>query len=132
MTDLKSMDKVLKFLPIFEKQGFSAGEVVANKGQFPYINYSPEVRDFISTLNESGLIRPFDWGSWQNEATRYFNDPAQLDSADIDTLSKLLTLHVRKERFCEGHLKHMLESGHIVEIFKRLRTIKDENHQPDL
>jgi len=123
------MDNVLKFLPIFEKQSFSAGEVVANKGEFPYVNYSPEVREFIRTLDEYGLIRPFDWGSWQNEATRYFNDPSQLDSADLETLSKLLTLHIRKERFCEGHLKHMFGSGHIVEILKRLQTISEEgNH----
>jgi len=37
-----------------------------------------------------------------------------LERADLETIRKLLTLHVRKERFCEGHLLGMFESGHLT------------------
>jgi hypothetical protein len=127
---IENIDSVLAFLPVFERPGFSAGEIVSEKGKCPYVDYSPDVHAFIRTLYDCGWIRLFDWGSWQNEAIRYFGDSSQLDSADLNTLSKLLTLHVRKERFCEGNLFAMIENGYIVAILKRLRTIREEgSHQ---
>jgi len=35
----------------------------------------------------------------------------------------LLTIHVRKERFCEGHLACVCESGHIVSVLKKLKQL---------
>ena len=36
-----------------------------------------------------------------------------MDAADIETIRKLLTTHVRKDRFCEGHLGLMHSNGHL-------------------
>jgi hypothetical protein len=122
---IEHIDKILTFLPKFERPGFSAGECISQKGEFPYCKYAPEVHAFISTIYDDGWIYLFDWSSWQKEAIKYLNDPSELESADLDTLRKLLTLHVRKERFCEGHMSEMIKSGHIVAILKRLRMIRD-------
>ena len=83
---------------------------------------------FVSALHEHGFIRPFDWGGWQSEAERYVEDPAQLQRADLETICKLLTIHVRKERFCEGHLAAMFECGHLTAVLRRLADLLEEHH----
>ena len=51
--------------------------------------------------------------------------PGALDDADLVTLVKLLTLHVRKERFSGGQLANALEQGWLAAILERLRNVPD-------
>ncbi len=85
--------------------------------------YSKEVDSFIETLYNQNIIYPFDWPAWQEQAEKYFKDPNLLEQAGLDTLRRLLTIHLRKERFCEGHLGAVIKSGHILKILKRLKVI---------
>jgi hypothetical protein len=39
---------------------------------------------------------------------------------------ELLTAHVRGDRFVEGHLASVFESGHITAILRRLKQIREE------
>ena len=48
-----------------------------------------------------------------------------VELADSEPILKLLTTHVRKERFCEGHLAAMFEDGHIVALLRRLKVIRE-------
>jgi hypothetical protein len=43
------------------------------------------------------------------------------------TLRKLLTTHVRADRFVEGHLAGVLESGHMLAILRRLKDIRQQS-----
>lgn len=54
--------------------------------------------------------------NWQNEAQHFVQHPELLNNADISTLQKLLTTHVRKERFCSGNLAQMIDNGHLQAI----------------
>lgn len=85
--------------------------------------YPAPVLAFLHSLSDSRLFIPFDWGSWQDEAARLFSDPGLIQEADPLTIRRLLTTHVRKERFCEGHLAGLCESGHIVSVLKRLKQL---------
>jgi hypothetical protein len=78
--------------------------------------------DFIKALSTNGFIQPFDWMNWW-EGEQLVNNPALLKKASQQTLRKLLTAHVRADRFSEGHLAAMFEAGHIVMILKRLAEI---------
>ena len=120
------LDAVLKFLPIFERPGYVFGEWHSPAGQFPYYSMSREVLDFIQALSAQEIIFSFDWPSWQEEAVQYVSDPGAVERADLLTLRKLLTLHVRKDRFVEGHLAHMLEDGHITAVLRRLNKIREQ------
>jgi hypothetical protein len=120
------LDAVLAFLPTFTQPGYAFGEWRRPEGRFPYYEQNRDVGDFVSTLYDRQVVFSFDWPSWQDEAERLFNEPGALAAADLLTLRKLLTTHVRKERFSEGHLAHMLESGHITAILRRLQEIRDE------
>ena len=107
---VESIDKVLKYLSIFEKKEYR----------------SKEVSEFVETLYEEGFIISFDWGGWQSQAEQFCSNPELLNTADMITLQKLLTTHVRKDRFCEGHLACVLKEGHITAILRQLKKIQKE------
>jgi hypothetical protein len=118
----QQVDRVLEFLPAFESPGYRFGEW----GDSGYFSYSPEVDDFIKTLYEQDILVDFDWVSWKEEAQRYQSKVDALQQADLLTLRKLLTVHVRADRFTKGHLASVLESGHITAILSRLEQIRDQ------
>ncbi|MDD1443610.1 ADP-ribosylglycohydrolase family protein [Dolichospermum sp. ST_sed3] len=115
---------VLIFLPIFEKSDFISGQWVVKEGIMPYYNYTSEVSDFMAALYQHGFIRSFNWANWE-EGKRLLDDPALLQKSSFQTIRKLLTAHVRTERFSEGHLAHLFETGQIVMILKRLAEINN-------
>jgi len=130
---IQSIDKVLRFLPIFEQSGYEFfkwgdGSFYFEDGSnvFPAPIYSADVDEFVETLYEEGFIICFDWIKWQDEAEQLFLDPNALKTAGVETLQKLLTTHIRKDRFCEGHLAGMLSEHHITAILRRLSEIRDE------
>jgi hypothetical protein len=120
----KQLDAVLRFLPKFEQPEVVFGEWRSPEGQVPYYSMTGEAMDFFRAIQP--ILFPFDWPSWQEEAERYVVDPQALATADLLTLRKLLTTHVRKDRFVEGHLGGMLESSHITAILRRLKEIREQ------
>ena len=118
----QQMDAVLAHLPILERPGCPFGEW----DSAGYFAYSPEVDAFVAALYAQDLLLVFDWPSWRAEAQRYLSQPEALETADLTTLRKLLTTHVRADRFSEGHLAGVLQSGHITAILRRLKAIRDQ------
>lgn len=119
-------DALLRFLAIFEAPGFVFATFKGKPGQLAYPILGPEAEAFIDALQEHGWVVPYDWPAFQEKAAAYVADPSKLATADSSTLQKLLTLHVRKERFASGHLLEMYECGHIVAILKRMDAIASE------
>jgi hypothetical protein len=126
---------VTRFLPLLEAPGFSAGklaggEVVGRNAegapirQMPYFVYAPALQELVQELYDGGWIQDFDWPSWQGEAERYYEHPELVGRARFRTLVRLLTTHVRKDRFCEGHLAAMVEGGHVAAILRRLQELR--------
>ena len=97
----------------------------------PFFVHSPDVKDFISGLYERGLIIRFDWGAWEPKRN-YFEKPELLANAPLIDCLKLLTSHVRADRFVEGHLASVLEDGHITDILRRMREIREAGEPIDL
>lgn len=122
----ENIHAILKFLPVFEHPDFAPGKWIMREGQFPYCNYGPEVLSFLDSLDENGFIQPFNWTYWE-EGKQLVENPALLQYASLQTLRKLLTLHIRADRFTEGHLAVMFETGQITMILKRLAEIYKSN-----
>jgi len=91
------------------------------------VEYHPMVQSLIEALHESNLIQPFDWPSWQKKAEEYYRGSKSIESVEFETCIKLLTTHVRKDRFCSGHFGAMVKAGHIQRILKRLATLCEES-----
>jgi O-acetyl-ADP-ribose deacetylase len=113
---------VLAFLPMLERGDFSAGHWEGEGFSSSY-SYRGEVVRFLDTLYSASVVYDFDWPAWRHQAERYLRRPSTLENARLSTLRKLLTLHVRKDRFSEGHFAAVLESGHIAGILKRAEKI---------
>jgi hypothetical protein len=122
----QNLDAVLRFLPVFARPETVFGEWLSPEGQSPYYALSQETTDFVETLYKQRIVFAFDWKSWQDEAQKFVSNPESLKAADLLALSKLLSTHVRKDRFVEGHLAKLLASGHITAILSRLKEIREE------
>ena len=122
----EDIDAILKFLPKFEKPDFSPGIAREGKGEFSWVEYCHDVLAFELALYEHHFIVELDWEFWQRHAEEYYRNPDLLATADIPTLRRILTVHVRKDRLCEGHLARMFTSGQITGILHRLRDIAEE------
>lgn len=119
----QNIERVLNFLPYFKDSSSKFYTIDKVKIMDPYI-YDVRVHDFIRTIYKENFIIIFDHPRWQNEALKYIEDPKLLESASLLILPKLLTLHIRKERFCSGHLAAAIDTGHMVKILMRLKELK--------
>jgi hypothetical protein len=124
------IEAVIKFLPIFEAIApDDFAHLVGSTdvaGEIPFmghLEYHPAVYKFMDACYENGMVLSFDWGAWSRQAHRYMRDPPLVMSAKLNTCMKLLTAHLRAERFCDGHLQEVLESGHITAILRRLQHL---------
>lgn len=93
-----------------------------SRGKLAILQLHPAVLDFIRALSGNGFIQPFDWMNWR-EGEQLVDNPALLRRANLQILRKLLTAHVRADRFTEGHLAGTFESGHMTLILKRMAEI---------
>jgi hypothetical protein len=116
------------FLPIFEAIApDDFAHLVGSTdvaGEIPFmghLEYHPEVCKFMDACYENGMVLSFDWGAWSDEAHGYMKDPRLVTCASLNTCMNLLTIHLRAERFCDGHLAEVLRSGHIIAILRRLQ-----------
>lgn len=122
----KGIDKILSALPLFERKGTKLYQINAQHSLLEPYTYSSEVNGFLQTLHDEGFIlSTFNWGVWLEEANQYVNEPDLLHYADLLTLQKLLTTHVRMERFNSGNLAQLIDNGHILEVLRQLALIRD-------
>lgn len=84
----------------------------------------------INALNEAAyrlgwVLTDFDWSEWAHgpECQALVKDPASVASADPLTLARLLTSHLRQDRFCEGHLQAAFQDGHLTAIVRRAEAL---------
>lgn len=80
---------------------------------------------FMQAVYDNGLVVDFDWGQWEPIAEQFLH-PVVMAQAALPDLVRLLTLHVRKERFCWGHLESVITSGHIHQLLQRLHQIRHQ------
>lgn len=78
------------------------------------------LRGLVEDLYNARIVYSFDWPEWQAEAERLYRDKKALQVASLADLRRLLTTHVRKDRFCEGHLDAMLRTGHLLAILEQV------------
>jgi hypothetical protein len=126
MLTSKQIDALLPYLDRFTAEGFSVGTWHNPPGVFPWFEFNEAVSEFQQALYDNGWITSsFNWTDWQETAKEYVEKPQTIESADAKTIQKLFTTHVRKERFCEGHLAAMFENGHVVALLRRLKEVRE-------
>jgi hypothetical protein len=126
------IEAVLKHLPILTKPNPSVSQWHSSERkdgviEMPREEHSAEISQLLSDLYENCFVVDFDWPSWETSARGYVEDAERLKTASLDTLQRLLTTHVRKDKFCEGHFSEMVRCGHIRAILERLAALHGGN-----
>lgn len=126
--DPQTLRALAAFLPRFEVPGFVFGGVRPGpRAFFGWFELSPVATDFVSACYEAGWVQwpDFDWGTWKNsaEARRLYFDPAALETATPEQLSRLLTVLIRQERFVDCALNAAFQSGVLLRILRRIAVL---------
>ena len=104
---------------------------VGTWGDMPSVVGPETARAFMDYVYRSGLLLDdFDWQAWQEEAISYLDYRIRLETSDLQTVRKLLTAHVRADRFAEGHFDALLENGFFRDLLERVAVLVGENAAP--
>jgi len=87
--------------------------------------YHERIDAFQRPCYDNGLVQSFPWTLWSDECERYEADAELVALADLETCIKLITAHIRAERFADGHLAAVFRSGHIFAVLRRLKQLGD-------
>jgi len=79
---------------------------------------------FLHVLYKQGFVLSFDWQAEFAGREKYLGDEAVLKAMNLEDLRKVLTAHVRMDRFCEGHLDSIAESGYLEQLVERLKVLR--------
>lgn len=125
------MDELLRFLPLFEVPGreyiqaWGGGETTADGKaiQVPYPIYCEDVLEFYTLAGQAHWA---DYHYHPRQAYDMLRDDEFIATASLDEIRTMLTYCVRGERFMDGHWAHMLESGRVVALLRRLAALREE------
>jgi hypothetical protein len=119
----EALRAVALYAEVFSALGFSPGRWCSSDEGYTWFESAPAVLEFEQAAYSAGLVVDFDWPSWAPVGREIEADPERLAAADLDTVTKLLTVAVRSERFAEGHLAAAIKDGRLVRILSRLAVL---------
>lgn len=83
----------------------------------------------ITVMDETKFLEVFDYNKWAAEqGWERVRSQEMLDESDFETLRKLMTTHVRTNRFVEGHWDQLLLTGYISRFLARLQELYNETY----
>jgi len=123
------LEALAAFLPHFESPDFSYGTWDTSEGHLPYFFQSEDAGSFVRTAYEHGWCNSnINWVEWiaTDDAQRFKDGPEPIAEATVSDLEHLLTTFIRQDRFVEGNLDTLYESGHLTAITRRAATLLRE------
>jgi hypothetical protein len=102
--------------------GPGAGQVSPGVTEMPYFCPGEEARRFLECCRADGwVLYGFDWVEWASseEAQGLMRDAQKVAAARPRQLARLLTMLIRRDRFCEGTLNVAFASGLLAGIVGR-------------
>lgn len=82
--------------------------------------------EFCQACYEHGFIQDFDWSEWSQSQQRLVSTGDGIEGLDLVNIGRLLTAHLRGDRFYDGHLLEVIRSGQMASILSRLDAVKEE------
>jgi hypothetical protein len=123
-------DELLRFLPGFSVPGrsytktWAGGERTADGAiTVPYPVYEDDVLAFFGLAGQPWWS---DYAYDPRQAHEMLHDDECIARCSLEELRTMLTYCVRGERFCDGHWEHLLGTGRIVALLRRLAVLREE------
>lgn len=85
--------------------------------------YEGQSEEFITAAYEHHFVQAFNWPDWVPTIEETYLTPDFVNAADMETVVRLITAHIRADRFNSGHLDFVMSNGHIHAILIRLQTL---------
>lgn len=85
--------------------------------------FDAALSEFLFVLYNSKFMVPYDWMTYVESRDEEWKDPAALQGMDAETFQRFVIAHVRNDRFVQGHLQHLAESGYLAEVAARAREL---------
>jgi hypothetical protein len=119
------VDELLAFLPLFDVPGRSFTKL-AEPGKAPprYIEYTDDVVAFFRVVGSPTSC----WNDYKyvsNKGRDKIYDDVSIARATVDDIRAMLTYYIRSERFGDGSWLHLLETGRITAVLKRLAELRE-------
>ncbi|MCF1708695.1 DUF6508 domain-containing protein [Tabrizicola sp. J26] len=129
-----ALEAITTFLPRLEDPAFRGGTWVHRKlsdghRQMPFVHYDRTIVELVEQAYQQQWVRrDLPWPKWSQtaEAKRFRDHPEEIAQATLEQLVLITTADIRADRFCEGRLLQMIESGMLLLIVRRMRAILTE------
>ena len=123
----ENIKNLLKYLPVFNEPGYSPGKPrYEKKGNsvtlWPYC-YNDAVRGFMNSCYKEGFMYSYNWSEYSGKVKEIQSRKSPYDEASLFEMCKILTGHMRNERFCDGHVASVIENGMMQALLGRLEQI---------
>ncbi len=122
-----NFDAALEYIDVLESKSIiseNAGEI-AKSGSCEALN------DFLRVLYYNNWLINTRWQDWTGIAETHLGHPELLEEADVETIRKILTVHVRIDRLFPGDIADIISKGYMFAIFKRIKELYREQYPAD-
>ncbi|MDF2192573.1 DUF6508 domain-containing protein [Paraflavitalea sp. CAU 1676] len=97
--------------------------------KFVTSDHIPAHLHLITLLDLTGFMERFDYNAWAEiQGWDKIISPETLLAADFETLRKLITTHIRTDKFVQGHWDNLLINGYIIRFLARLQELYSETY----
>ncbi len=120
---MESINGLLTFLPLLQN----------TSADFTRIGYWGDMNSRVSAAtarnlyqylhNNGFVLENFNWEAWGDQAMEYMDNRQKLKTADLNTLYKVITVHMLTDRVVEGHYDSILENGFLADVFLRMKEL---------
>jgi hypothetical protein len=122
--------KLLRYIPYFEDENIDVCKWITPEkredGVFtmPYPQYDDQLLKFIQDIYETDLLIG-NYLDFLRENVKDEDYVSAIPNADIELLKAILTLTVRKERFCDGAWNGAFKEKIFLSILYRLKELEE-------
>ena len=80
--------------------------------------------NLLAAMELTDFTAPFDWQSEFSKRPEFLQSVEVVDHADLETLRKIMTAHIRIDRFDPWHLDALIKSGYWTHCIERLHQLR--------
>lgn len=121
----EGIDALLQFLPYFSSKRPSFGsEASIHDGRVEPSVLGETSEEFWKACYKHNFVQDFDWGEWSQSRQPLISRGEGIEDLDLADIGRLITTHIRGDRFCDGHLLEVMRSGQMARILERLSVLR--------
>lgn len=122
---IAGIDALIGYLPYFSNKRARFGHPMRiDHGCVTYSSMTRKSQQFCDACYHYNFVQPFDWHAWVREHERLVFDGNDIENLSLGDIGRLLTSHMRGDRYCDQHLLKVMRSGQMRRILERLQHLR--------